>query len=351
MTNPNWTGDELRYHQLLTQSKYDPSVEPEPDVCVLSIEGRTIGSLGNFTGFKGKPKAGKTIFLAACLASAFIPGDIFGIKLIRPNNRPAIHWYDTEQAKYHHHKLMNTVKKYIGMDNLPRDISSFLLRKYPPEYLMPMIEVGIKSDPAVGIVVIDGGLDLCMDYNDVRESRGVINWLKAITEKYNILILIVIHQSKRDLHSLGHLGSGIDRWAESMLQIERDETKKFFTLSADMSRNPMADFTPITIMFDGEDFHKADVDIKSKTQKVSKPPQDFQITEHKYMISKVVLDGPEDKPCMYDDIVNDLCQLKGFSKVLSKKFISYWVEQEFIYRDSEKHYHRSKDTKLFISLN
>lgn len=344
-TKKNWSPEAKLLYEELQKARYDPNAPPPPDTTLLTIGGRSIGSLGNFIALIGRPKVGKGVYLVATLASAFLPGDIWGIKIQLPPDRPFVQYYDTEQGLFHYHRQMTTVKNYIGMDNLPRTLSGFLLREVPAEDTMSMIEVGIWTNPKVSVVFIDGLLDLCVNYNDERESRKVIEWLLRITKQYNVLVIGVIHQSKKEQYSIGHLGSAVDRYAESTLLIEKDTSKKFITLSAQLLRNTIDEFPPITIHHNGERFEQSDTPMKAKQLQGPKQPAELEVSEHKYMISEVIRDGG----IGYDDVVQALCEVKAFSKVLSKKFISYWVSKAFIFRDDSKMYHRSKEAKLFIA--
>jgi len=337
----------LAVYDLLKIAKYDPDSNPPPDTTVLTIGGRPVGSLGNFAALTGKPKAGKTTFLASMLGSAYLPGDIWDIKLTTPVDRPFIQYYDTEQSLYYFHRLMTRVKKMIGMENLPRNLSGFLLREFDPAKLMQMIELGIALNPNASIIFIDGFLDLCENYNDERASLGVIRWLKRITKQYNVFILGVIHQSKKEAYSLGHLGSAVDRWAESTMQIEKDQTRKFITLSALLLRNTIDEFTPVTIMHNGEDFEKADIDLTAKKAQIQKNPSEFTDVEHKYILSQVI---PE-AGILHADLIEAVYENKGFSKIKCRHFITYWIEQQYVFRDKNKLYHRTKEAKLFIALN
>ena len=335
-----------RLYEVLKKSKYDPTKEPPADTTILSIDGRQVGTLGNFIAFTGRPKVGKTTFLSAALASAMVPFDVWGLKITLPDDRPFIQYYDTEQSAYQFHRLMNRAKKMMGMDNLPRAISGFLLREFPAAELMKLIEHGIKLNPKCSCVFIDGLLDLCENFNDEGESKKVINWLKKITKVYNILVIGVIHQSKKEQYTLGHLGSAIDRYAESTLLIEKDQTKKYITLSAQLLRNTIDEFPPITIMFNGTDFVKADTPLKTATRALDKGPWDYQDGEHKVMLSELI---PE-VGCSYDDLILGIYELKALSsKAKGRTFVKYWREQGYVFVDKDKIYHRSIDSKLFIA--
>lgn len=335
---------QTRLHELLKKSKYDPTKEPPPETGILWIGEQLVGCLENFVTFVGRPGEGKTTLLRAALSSAYAPYDIWGIKMNLPPDRQHIQYYDTEQGLYHFHRLMCGAKKMMGRDNLPQQISGFLLREHDPDTMMGIIEYGIKMNPKCSVVFIDGLLDICANYNGETESKRVVEWLKRITKQYNIMGMSVLHQSKKGEFSIGHLGSAVDRAAQSIFLVQKDETKRYITLSAQKLRDNFIEFNPITITFDGTEFVQADVDMKAKKARINKPPAEFSATEHKYMISEVVPDGG----VSYDAMLEGLWELNGTSKQKARGFIAYWRAQTLIFKDNANLYHRSKEAKLFI---
>jgi hypothetical protein len=333
-----------RLIELLKKAKYDPKKPPPPDQVVFTVSGCPVGSLGNFVAFTGRPKMGKSVYLSGCLASAMLPGDIWDMKLTLPTDRNHIQYYDTEQSAYHFHRLMGMSKRLMGMDNLPLNLSGYLLREFEPVDLMDMIEMGIRQDPKTSVVFVDGLLDLCDDYNDVRESKKVLKWLMRITKTFNILVIGVIHQSKKNEYSIGHLGSGVDRWAESTFLVEKDESERFISMSLQLSRNSIDKFPPVTITFNGEEFVQATIDLTSKKQQVSKSPAEFQDTEHKYMVGALLTDGP----CNYENLKQSLHELKAIPKTKCGAFITYWQEHGYIFKDDKKMYQLTSAGRLFV---
>jgi hypothetical protein len=111
---------------------------------------------------------------------------------------------------------------------------------------MKYTEYFLSIHPEISILYLDGLLDLIIDYNDVRESRQVINWLKKITAVYKILIVGVIHTGKKENNTLGHFGSMIDRYCQSVLRVEKDEKENTYELKAKYLRSA-ADFDPVIL--------------------------------------------------------------------------------------------------------
>jgi len=71
-----------------------------------------------------------------------------------------------------------------------------------------------------GLVVIDGIADLVSDVNNLDESSMVIQKLMKWTEELNCHIVTVIHSNYGTEKPTGHLGSYLEKKAETQIQLE-----------------------------------------------------------------------------------------------------------------------------------
>jgi hypothetical protein len=111
---------------------------------------------------------------------------------------------------------------------------------------MRYIEEYLKAFPDCAIMVLDGLLDLILNYNSEEECRILIQFIKRITAQFNILLVTVLHLGKKDKETLGHLGSASDRYAQSTLIIEKDKDQQTYNLSPKFMRSD-ADFETVSI--------------------------------------------------------------------------------------------------------
>lgn len=239
--------------QLLSERKYNPDIKPPPENVLLTISGKTVGTAGNYIVYSGQPKAGKSTYLGATIASAFLPDyqDNFGIKLKPPPGRPIIAYFDTESSPYDFHRQMDRIKNLGSLQRFPVSLDAYNTRKDGPSKIRAMIRQYLDKTPECSILIADGFLDLCLNYNDEVESRKLVNWFKFITTEYNILLIGVLHLSKGNSETLGHLGSNCDRWAQSTLTVEKNREARQFVLKPKFLRSS-DDFEPIAICnFDG----------------------------------------------------------------------------------------------------
>ena len=244
----------INYGDLLNSRKYDRTKSVKQQHITFTIQDKIIAQLGSYCVFTGQAKSGKSTFISATIASAFIPDfqDNYGIKLKFPPNRRRICYFDTESAEYDFYKQIDKIKYFCTKKQLPGEIDAFNTREDAPKAIREMIVHYLKTTPECSILVIDGFLDLCFNYNDEVETRLLTNWFKKITKEHNITLIGVLHTGKGSGETLGHLGSNTDRWANSTLIVEKNKQTQQFVLKPKFLRSS-DEFEPIAIQnFDGK---------------------------------------------------------------------------------------------------
>ena len=189
---------------------------------VVTIQGQTILTLGSLCILTGKPKARKTSFLHAFLASGLMDDGIWGIRTQLTDDKNHVCLIDTEQSIFDLYQSLGRLSSMINkkLDTLT-NFSVYSTRAGDVEKTMSVIDTICKNNPKIGLIAIDGLIDLVNDINDVREAKYSINFLKKICDTYNVAIIGIIHQNKSTNYSLGHLGSFASRFAQSELSIEK----------------------------------------------------------------------------------------------------------------------------------
>jgi hypothetical protein len=175
-----------------------------------------------------------------------------------------------------------------------------------------MIEVYLVENPDCSILVLDGILDLISDFNSVEQSFFLIQWLKKITKIHNLLILCVLHLGKKEQNSIGHIGSYLDRKAQSVLKIEKNKENKTIDLSATFLRSS-DEFNPISIYYSGNTWTQAH-NIQEKSGSYI-----FGM-EKTSLLNKILF---ENQP--YSKILSDLEEFTGKGTTTCKKVIKDWI--------------------------
>lgn len=279
--------------QLLRDALFDATKPPPEEVVIWRIEGQNVGSLGNFTLLTGLPKAGKGKYICGMTAAAITRQEIFGQWLKLPPDKKGISYWDTEQSRYDHYQMLSVIRKLIDDEKLPPWYSSYHCRKHDASTIIAMIEHELSTKPNIGFVILDGLLDLIDSFNDEKQSKSLVNFLKRITDIYNILVLGVLHRSKSADKSMGHLGSAADRAAQSVLKVEKNKELKHYVLSAEYMRSG-DEFTPISIFYNKSLHTWEQCEYVAPGQPATKPgkerqptPQELDISAHTLNVLRI----------------------------------------------------------------
>lgn len=236
------------FKKQLESRKYRSNHIPAPEQKILEINGSLCGTLQNIVTFSGLPKAGKSTFLSACIASAFTQVPIFGMKLNLPHNRSAVAYFDTESSEYDFYRSMDKVKYAMQVSTLPANLHAYRFRDCNAAEIQQYVEFYLQQNKDCAVIFIDGLLDMLMNYNDEYESRTLINFLKKITAIYNVLLIGVVHLGKSTGNTLGAFGSMIDRYSQSVVTVEKDAKNDILDLKPKFLRSDK-DFPTVSIQW------------------------------------------------------------------------------------------------------
>lgn len=326
--------DKLTLEEKLAARKYKPDFIPPQSQVIFTIDDKPIGTIQNFIVFSGLPKAGKSTFLAAAIASAFQPGNVFGMKVHFPENRRKIAYFDTESSDFDFYRQVNKIKHFSNLNNLPPWADCFTVREDGPAEIRALIVNYLENNPDCPIVIIDGLLDLIFDYNSEVESRKLVNWFKKLTKIYNCLFVGVLHQGKGlGAQTLGHLGSNCDRWASSTLEIVKDKDKKTFTLQPRFLRSS-EDFEPVVLMNIAGNWQQISIEGESKKD-TAKHPKQFTELDHKNIINQLIYG-----PTSYKDLIADIMEQNAKGTNWAKQLCKIWIDKKYIYKNDQNLYEK-----------
>ena len=274
-------------------------------------------------------KAGKSTFICAMISSVFNTYDIFTMKLHTPQNRAKVCLIDTESSDYDFYRTINKIKGFAEINDLPPNFDAFQVREDSSNAIKQMIERYLELNLDCSILIVDGLLDLLVNYNDEKESSLLTSWLKKITKHYNILLISVLHQSKSNLMTTGHIGSASDRFAQSTLDITKDKDKNTYVLSSRFMRSD-SDFEPITLMNFNGIFQQTETD---KVKNTGKKATDLDEIESKRLLHQIVT-----MPMPYNDISSEIIERTATSKAYAKNLIKLWISKNYIVKDNKNNY-------------
>ena len=189
-----------------------------------------LSTYGNLSVVTAPPKTRKTFFVSL-LASAYLSGsNIYGgqIKGHRANG-DLIH-IDTEQGHWHSSKVF---RRPLDMDSkIPKDkYHTFALRTVGYKERLEFIEYYLKENiKEPSLVILDGVADLCADVNNIEKSNELVSALMRISQQRNVHIICVIHQNYGSAKlGTGHLGSALEKKAETVISLESNTVNKDWT--------------------------------------------------------------------------------------------------------------------------
>ena len=193
---------------------------PDP-VPVLTHEHVCLASEGNISAVVGEAKSKKT-FLCTMLVGEYVRHHVE----LRGDNfmyaTPTVLWVDTEQAESH---VVRVAKRIHRMARLPEGRSSDMLNVLTLREIDPKqrAEVLYKAMDLYRpkLVVVDGISDLMYNTNDIEESDRIVGSLMAYSTRYGCHIMVVLHTNPNSDKARGHIGSTLQRKAETVLYVHK----------------------------------------------------------------------------------------------------------------------------------
>lgn len=205
--------------QNINEAWVDYSQPRKPPPSLLYINGRTVGTLGNFSLFTGKPKSKKTFLCSLLIGSTGNQENSETIEVKLPDDKHDIIFFDTEQSTHKVIEVAHRICKLRGVDPPDEHLKVFSLRQFTPKERIFIIEEVLKIEQNTGLVIIDGTRDLVNSINSEEESTHIASYLLKWSKIHDIHIINVLHQNKTDSNARGHLGTELINKAETTLEV------------------------------------------------------------------------------------------------------------------------------------
>lgn len=220
--------DKLR--RLWQARVFDPAKEPPPTRTIFELGGVTICTPGNLTAITAQAKTGKSSLVAAMIAAAMTADyDDVDTLSARGFNEAgkALMYVDTEQSPDDFWHLVARAKRRARIEEVPAWLHAATLADLPSHTAKAVLAV-VMADLAAqhgGIhsIIIDGIADLVVDVNDSAECNQIVAELHTLAIRYDCAIICVIHKNPGTDKVRGHLGSQIERKAETNLSLDKED--------------------------------------------------------------------------------------------------------------------------------
>jgi hypothetical protein len=202
-------------------------IRPEP---AFSVAGIGISTAGNLTAISAASKAGKSAFVSAMQASAMnidsCGRDFLGVSSANLRELAMVH-FDTEQSRYDHHDSVLRTLMRAGIHEPPPWFRSYCLTGFTALHLRAALRLELEAAEAAhrGIhsVFIDGIGDLVLNVNDAAEANVFVAELHALAIDFDCPIICIIHTNPNGEKTRGHLGSQLERKAETNLRLDKGD--------------------------------------------------------------------------------------------------------------------------------
>lgn len=298
---------------------YEIDLTQPPKAPVYSIKSNGIGafSLGDIQAFKAKSKNGKT--WAVSIIAAVILGADFG-QLQAALNDTRVLFFDTEQNPNDTYRVITRMHRLLGWSdrqNVNR-LHGYALRGIGQEHRQEYIETKVETIKPTAIV-IDGIADLLTDFNDIKESNKLIEWLMKLSEGNECAVIVVLHEnkSKDDSGMKGHLGTLLLQKASDVYRCEKKGD--LFTVTATDCRHfPIDDFA---FMID-EDGTPVDIPTEKKRAESEK------MEEQKDLFKKIFDEAP--KGLSSGDVVEKYIAITSQSKSTALRRLKDAVKNGYV---------------------
>jgi hypothetical protein len=205
---------------------------PEPPL-VFGLAGHKIATAGNLCVIAAQAKAGKTAAVSAMLARLFAnpdgDGDFLGFEAAPPMGK-AVVLFDTEQSPFDAWRVMSRTMSRAGREVQAPNLRAYFLLDLSVQDRRRALLAELKRAERIcgGIhsIIIDGLAHLCDNVNDPKEANGLVNEIVSLAVRYFCPVVCILHENpgnpKEAWKTRGHLGSQLERKAESNLRVKKD---------------------------------------------------------------------------------------------------------------------------------
>jgi len=239
----------IDFKQMFNESLLDPSEEIKPQPIAISIRDSIykgerypipFGSYGDFSCIVGASKSRKTFF-KSMIESGYIGGqsNIINPSIKGHNTKDKfVISVDTEQSRFHAQRVQRRVFEMVGGNY--DFYKTFPLRQYNPQERLQFIDWLIYESEYknnIGLLSIDGFVDLVTDFNSLEQSTGLTDKLLQWTAIGNMHITGILHKNFGTSKPVGHVGSSVLKKAETVVFIESDKENNQTIAKCEYSRN------------------------------------------------------------------------------------------------------------------
>lgn len=224
----------------LEKRSFDIDAEPPKTEYTLrcTVDGQeyNVGGPGDIGLIEGLEKSRKSTFLKALVASALDDGTK-RINFTMNLRGGDMVFLDTEQGARSFWRTHKQAHMMARLNNKPSFYRAYSLRDLDVDKRIRYIDWIIDNNRNLSVLVIDGILDLTKNFNNESQAQEITHKVMRWAEKSNAMIFCVIHQTKSNGYTIGHLGSMLNRKCSFSIEMVYDEDSNFTTVNSKLTRD------------------------------------------------------------------------------------------------------------------
>jgi len=222
----------------LRSTRFSIKNPPKEEAATLHLHngGRTykIGGRGMMGAVVGKQKSGKSLITSCITASALGGGRQLGLEYQSQGKRKI--FFDTEQSLYFYGKTQQRIYQLAGLRDDPSTYETYHLRRLSIPERVEAIELILSQPGEIELVVIDGVVDLCTNFNEEKPSIATVEKLMQWSDRTGAMLLTVLHTTKAAGYMRGHLGTALQNKVDFAFEVSRDPELNSYEVSCRESR-------------------------------------------------------------------------------------------------------------------
>ena len=184
------------------------------------------GDLITITGFAG---SGKTTLTNEIIKSTISKGYCLdGKVLLKMGSKNIIH-LDTEQSEQDCYIDFEKVMNSVGIKKTPINYFKFSIGGYTVKERLAFVEYVINRVGHVGMLLLDGIVDICTNYNDLEISQALMEHIRHLGIKKKFITFSILHNAKTTGLARGHLGTESDNKSKAMFETVKEKDDSGFT--------------------------------------------------------------------------------------------------------------------------
>lgn len=247
---------------------------PKP-TATFTLVGFPISTPGNITNIIAPAKAGKSSAVAAMIAAMVVSDsnaehflnrdddnipDTLGFLGTSPRKDSFVVHIDTEQSRHDHDKLVRSALRRAKANSKPDWLKSYCLTGFDAINLRRSLGeiIGNLGPKNIFAILLDGIADFVRDVNDSAECNDFAASLQSTAIECSCPIIVVIHENpgSHNGKGRGHLGSQLERKAESNIRLEKTKSGNTVIFAEKMRGAPISrDIGPKIVWSDDAEMH------------------------------------------------------------------------------------------------